>query len=108
MTPGQKGAIAGAAFALHATRLGWGGSRPLGEGERYDLILDTRSQLLRVQCKWGAQNNEVVSASLRTHRLSYSRSIVTTYTPSEVDAIGIYCASLDRCYLVPIQVVAGR
>src|SRR5437588_11993735 len=52
MTPNQKGAIAEAAIAWQATKLGIGVLKPLGEGERYDLVLDLRPRLLRVQCKW--------------------------------------------------------
>src|SRR4051794_35327712 len=108
LTPSQKGALAEAAFAFHATRLGFGISRPVGEGERYDLILDARPSLLRVQCKWGSKRGDVIAVSLRTHRVSYTRSITTTYTAEEVDAVGVYCPALDRCFLVPIEVVSGR
>jgi hypothetical protein len=107
-TPSQKGAIAESAFAFHATRLGLGVSRPLAEGERYDLIVDMRPGLVRLQCKWGARQGHVVITKLCTHRLSSNGSVTTTYSAAEVDAIGIYCAELDSCYLVPIQVVAGR
>jgi hypothetical protein len=47
MTTDQKGAIAEAAIALEAMRLGIGVFRPLGD-ERYDMILDLRPRLLRV------------------------------------------------------------
>src|SRR5262245_51830843 len=40
MTTDQKGAIAEAAIALAAMKLGVDVYRPLGEGGRYDLILD--------------------------------------------------------------------
>lgn len=33
---------------------------------------------------------------------------VTTYDASEIDAVAVYCGDLDRCYLLPIDVVAGR
>jgi hypothetical protein len=108
LTPSQKGAVAESAFAFHAARLGLGVSRPLAEGERYDLILDTRPGLIRVQCKWGVRTRQVVAASLRSHRLTSSGRVMTTYSRDEVDAIGIYCDELDSCYLVPIEVVAGR
>ena len=35
----------------------------------------------------------------------YVRSV---YSAEEIDAFGIYCADLDRCYLVPIDVLAGQ
>ena len=44
MTTDQKGAIAEAAIALAAMKLGVDVYRPLGEGGRYDLILDVGSR----------------------------------------------------------------
>jgi hypothetical protein len=108
LTPSRKGALAESAFAFHAARLGFGVSRPLAEGERYDLILDTRPELIRLQCKWGVRRREVIEVHLRSNRWTPNGAISTTYSALEVDAIGIYCAELDRCYLLPIEVVEGR
>jgi hypothetical protein len=30
------------------------------------------------------------------------------YTRTEVDAFAAYCADLDRCYFLPMDIVAGR
>jgi hypothetical protein len=32
----------------------------------------------------------------------------TTYAADEIDAVAAYCPDLDRCYLLPISLVAGR
>jgi hypothetical protein len=45
-----KGAIAEAAITAAAVELGFVVLRPLVEGRRYDLIIDTGPELLRVQC----------------------------------------------------------
>ena len=50
----QKGAIAESAIVHAAIKLGIGVFRPLSDGERYDLILDLGSKLVRVQCKWAS------------------------------------------------------
>jgi hypothetical protein len=34
--------------------------------------------------------------------------VTRTYTPDEIDAIAAYCADLDRCYFLPIDLCAGR
>ena len=31
----------------------------------------------------------------------------TTYSAEEVDAVAAYCEDSDRCYLVPIELIAG-
>jgi prevent-host-death family protein len=32
----------------------------------------------------------------------------TTYTEAEVDLFGVYCGELDRCFLLPVAVAAGK
>ena len=82
--------------------------RPLTEGGRYDLILDLGPRLLRVQCKWGCHQGDVVVAMIRTNRRIAGGYLTTTYTSAEVDAVAVYCQPLDRCYLLPIGLVEGR
>ena len=108
LTTNQKGAIAETAFAAHATRLGFDVYRPVAEGGRYDLILGAESRLLRVQCKWGRPSGSVIIVHLTTFRRTREGYKTTVYTAQEVDAIGVYCAALDRCYLLPITLAGGR
>jgi hypothetical protein len=108
LTPSQKGAIAETAFVHQATKLGFGVFTPVVEGERCDLILDMRPRLMRVQCKWARRLDGVISVNLQTFRRTKSGHIRTVYTADQVDAIGAYCADLERCYLLPITLVGGR
>jgi hypothetical protein len=108
MTTDQKGAIAEAAIALAAMKLGVDVYRPLGEGGRYDLILDVGSRLLRVQCKWAARLDQVLVVRCYTFRRTRTGWKKTTYSADEVDVIGAYCMELDRCFLIPIELVATR
>jgi hypothetical protein len=48
----QKGAIAESAIVHAAIKLGLSVSKPLTDGDRYDLIFDLYPRLIRVQCKW--------------------------------------------------------
>ena len=108
LTPTRKGVIAEMAIAAEAVKLDLGVLKPLGEGERYDLVLDLRPRLLRVQCKWAQKKGDVVSihtGTCRRVRGGYKR---TTYSADEVDALAAYCAALERCYLLPISVIAGQ
>ena|SRR5215211_2798698 len=108
LTPGRKGAIAETAFAAHATRLGFEVYRPVAEGGRFDMILVAGKRLLRVQCKWGRRTGGVISVNLNTFRRTKDGYVRTVYTADQVDAIGVYCAALDRCYLLPISLLDGR
>ena len=108
MTTAQKGAIAEAAIALAAMKLGVDVYRPLGEGGRYDLMLDVGSQLLRVQCKWVGLRNGVLTVFCLSSRRAPEGFRRRTYSADEVDAVGAYNVELDRCFLIPIAVVANR
>jgi hypothetical protein len=108
LTTNQKGAIAETAIACAATKLGFGVLKPLADGERYDLVLDLRPTLVRVQCKWAVRLGAVVEVRTGTSRRGRGGFVRTTYAADEVDAIAAYCAELDRCYLLPISIAAGR
>jgi hypothetical protein len=107
MTTDQEGAIAEAAIALKAMKLGIGVFRPLGD-ERYDLIFDLRPQLLRVQCKWGAARGDVVVVQCTSSRRTADGFKTRSYSADEVDAIAVYSGELDRCFLLPIERIDGR
>jgi hypothetical protein len=108
MTTDQKGAIAEAAIALAAMTLGTDVYRPLGEGGRYDLILDLGSRLLRVQCKRAASLKQVLIVRCYTFRRTRTGWKKTTYSADEVDVIAAYSMDLDRCFLIPIELVEKR
>jgi hypothetical protein len=103
----QKGAIVEAEIAAVATKLGIGVSQPLGD-ERYDLILDLRPELLRVQCKWAVRRGDVVVINCRRSRRGREGLIQRRYELGEIDAIAAYCAELDKCYLLPLAMSVGR
>ena len=105
----SKGAIAEAAITVAAVELGFVVLRPFPEGRRYDLVIDTGPDLLRVQCKWGRLKGSVIVVILATCRYTPSHGYIRTrYTPEDVDGIAVYCHDLKRCYYLPIEVVAGR
>ena len=63
---------------------------------------------MRVQCKWAVLSNDVVLVRLRTSRHTPHGYVQTTYDLGEIDAVAAYCAELERCYLLPVSLVAGR
>lgn len=106
--PNHKGNVAELAIAKEASSLGLSVFAPLTEHERYDLILGMGGRLLRVQCKWASRKGDVVYVRLKSARYSPTRGyVVTTYGRHEIDAVAAYCRDLDRCYLLPIDLVAG-
>ena len=82
--------------------------RPMSEHGRYDLVFEVGGRLLRIQCKWAARKGDVVLVHTGGNYLSPRGYVRSTYSADEVDAIAAYCGDLDRCYLLPIDLVAGH
>ncbi len=103
LSSNDKGGIAEAAVTLEALRHGFVVSRPVTDGTRYDLIVDTGARLWRVQVKWAATEGETIVIRNRTVRVTTRGRVITRYCASEVDAIAGYNADHDVCVLVPID-----
>jgi prevent-host-death family protein len=110
MDTNRKGAIAEGEIALEATRLGIPVLKPVAEHGRYDLGLELGGRIQRVQCKWGAldEAKAVITVNLTSSWLSPHGYVRTTYSEKEIDLVAVYCDALDRCYLLPSTLVAGR
>src|SRR3954454_24320249 len=107
LTTNQLGLVAETAILHECVKLGVGVSRPLDD-ERYDLILDLRPQLLRVQCKWAVRAGDVVAIRCYTARRGPGGMIVRRYFSAQIDVLAAYCAELDRCYLLPMTLATHR
>jgi prevent-host-death family protein len=110
MNSNRKGAIAEAAIAFEAIKLGIPVLKPVAEHGRYDLGLEVGGRILRVQCKWGSLDKTVgtIRVSLQCSWLSPKGYVRTYYSEDEIDLVAVYCGDLDRCYLLPSALVAGR
>ena len=110
MNSNVKGAVAEQALVLAATKLGVPVLRPVAEHGRTDLALEIGGDLFRVQVKWGRLSpaRDVVIAALVTSRCTPHGHVRTTYTEGEVDLFAVYCGDLDRCFLLPAQLLANR
>ena len=104
----QKGAAAEAEIAAALIRLDVVVLRPLCEGRRYDMVIDTGATLLRVQCKWASRRAGVLTARCNTCRRTQSGYQRTLYSAEEIDAIAVYAPDTDRCYLLPIEEIEGH
>ena len=107
LTTDQKGVLAEQAIVFEALQHGVGVFQPLGD-ERYDLILDLRPALLRVQCKWAARQGDVVAVRTRRCRRGPDGFIHQGYELGEIDAVAAYCRELGQCYLLPLELSVGR
>jgi hypothetical protein len=108
LTQIRKGPAAEAEVAAAVTRLDLVVLRPMADGGRYDLVVDTGSHMIRVQCKWASRHESVLLVRCLTSRHTPRGYLRTTYSADEIDAIAAYSPDTDNCYLIPIEEIAGR
>jgi PD-(D/E)XK endonuclease len=106
----HKGTLAELEIAAAATKLGIPVYKPLSEHSRADLVLEIGSRLARVQCKWGrlSARGDVMFIRCGGSRRGPSGFVRSTYSVDEIDLLGVYCGALDRCFLLPVSLVADR
>jgi hypothetical protein len=110
LSSNMKGAIAEQAVLLAAVRLGVPVMKPVAEHSRCDLAFDLGDRIWRVQVKWGrlSEAGDVVIVRTGGSWWSASGYVRTTYTEQEVDLFAVYCADLDRSFLLPASAAAGK
>jgi len=107
----RRGELAELVFLLIATRLGFVVSKPYGDSERYDFVLDARprrftprapSLLWRIQVK---SSTQLLNGLYRinAHRRSGGRAL--PYLPGEIDFIAAYIIPEDTWYILPLHAV---
>jgi hypothetical protein len=78
---------------------------PFGNGRRYDLVADTGTEFLRIQCKTGRLREGAVrfnAASNHHHRNGTRRAY-----REGADLFGVYCPDNGKVYLVPVADVGN-
>ncbi|MCU4744028.1 group I intron-associated PD-(D/E)XK endonuclease [Halobacteria archaeon AArc-m2/3/4] len=81
---------------------GYSVSIPFGDNDRYDLILETGTELHRVQCKTGWIEDDVVRFKTASKTTSDGQVEMTDYD-GEIDAFGVRCKDNDALYWVPLK-----
>jgi hypothetical protein len=126
-TTKRRGEISELAFALAAARQGFGISRPYGDSERYDIILDSshispvipnraqgalrnllyssiRPRLVRVQVKSSTQLQYGLYR-VNAHRRINGRAV--PYTLAEIDFFAAYVIPEDSWFIFPLTHILG-
>jgi len=103
--PKRTGERSEAAFLYQASQRRFAISKPWGDSERYDFILDNRPQpqvhLFRVQIKC----TDCLRAGAYETRATYSvgRRHVP-YTKRDIDFVAAHVVSLNIWYIIPVEV----
>src|SRR5262249_16316917 len=81
---------------------------PLGDYQRYDLVVEDAGEFLRIQCKMGRLiKGAIVFYPCSVDSRSKQGGCIRKSYVGEVDLFGVYCPEVKECYLVPVEVVPG-
>jgi len=108
LTTNQKGAVAETAIVHAAVQLGIGVWWPVSGHERYDLIFDFGSKLMRVQCKMATRRGSVLSVRLYRCRRTATGLLKRVYSADEADAFAAFSPETGRCYYLDMADFAGH
>jgi hypothetical protein len=94
----RTGELAEAAFVVNAASLGYAVSKPWGDSERYDFILDSGPRTWRVQIKC----TESLNANGYQVQSTYTdQKKKGHYTSEDIDVLVAYILPLNLWYVVP-------
>lgn len=91
-----KGDVAELLVMARVVQRGYTVLCPYGDNARYDFVFESEGGFSKVQCKIG---------HLRSGRIEFPTKNNKGNYKGQVDFFGVYCPELDKCYLVPIDVV---
>ena len=102
----DAGDIAEQFMIAHCLKRGWSVSKPIGDNQRYDMVLDRGDgKLLKIQTKKGTLINGVIVIYTRSSGYRFDgegKRILfnENYSINDVDFIGSYCNETNKCYLI--------
>lgn len=99
------GELAEAAFLHKAVGLGFRVTKPWGDSERYDFVLDSGRRLWRVQIKCTAVER-AGGYHIQPIHFVYGKSKVV-YTGEEIDVLAAHVVPVDVWYVVPVGALAA-
>jgi hypothetical protein len=76
---------------------------PYGTNHRYDLVIDTGTHFLRVQCKTGRLRQGVIKFNTASTRANTLRAYTKPYDSDQIDLFLVYCSETDRVYALDID-----
>jgi len=97
------GDVSEAKVLVKLVEAGYYVSKPFGENQRYDLIIDDGATLARVQVKTGRlRGGVIVFSCCSTHGHRRSRLKSRPYF-GQIEYLAVYCPDVEKVYLLPEQ-----
>ena len=105
LTTKRRGELSELAFIFKATSLGFHVSKPYGDSERYDFILDAGPRLLRIQIK---STTTMLCGLYRINAHRRTNNGAIPYQPNEVDFLIAHVIPEDAWFILPIAEIQDR
>jgi hypothetical protein len=101
----RTGEISEAAFLHKAVSLGLKVTKPWGDSERYDFVVDSGPRLWRVQIKSTSALHAGGYQIQPIHHVYGERKLA--YTADEIDALAAHIVPLDVWYVLPVSALGS-
>ncbi|QZP36690.1 group I intron-associated PD-(D/E)XK endonuclease [Halobaculum magnesiiphilum] len=96
----RKGNYTESVVIAELQRRGIAVSRPIGDNERYDIVIESAEGFRSVQIKTGPVLNGCVYVRGKSQHTNSTGHVYKSYG-GEVDLFIVYCHDLETMYLVP-------
>ncbi|MGH9501160.1 MAG: group I intron-associated PD-(D/E)XK endonuclease [Terriglobales bacterium] len=101
------GELAELAFSYKAASLGFGISKPLGENQPFDFILNAGHRLWKVQVKSTFRRSRWDAYAFRTLRANVAGG-ARAYSADDIDVLAAWAMPLDIWYIIPVMAFIPR
>jgi hypothetical protein len=98
----QIGELAELAFHHRARDMGFGVTKPYGNHESYDFVVDSGNRLWRVQVK---SSSTFIHGAYRVsaHHFRHAPEIKPEYTPKQIDILAACILPVGAWYILPVR-----
>jgi hypothetical protein len=100
------GDLAELEFMLQAANRGFPVAKPFGDNEHYDVMVDARTRIWRVQVKCATPNDDHSFRVCAFFHGSHRR--VIAYTPADIDFLAAYIRPSRIWYIIPVPALRRR
>jgi hypothetical protein len=102
-----RGEIAELGFLHKVASMGFAVTKPYGESESYDFIVDSGNRLWRVQVKSGSSmKRDAYRVAVR--HFWRKRQSKQAYTAEQIDILAAYVVPADAWYIIPVCAFTPR
>lgn len=107
MNTKQVGDVTEVRILAQLIAAGYSVSIPYGDNDPYDLLVDTGSSILKVQCKTGWVEDDVIRFKTASKTTRNGSATMVDYG-DKIDVFAVYCDDLSDFYWVPVEEAGSK